>query len=709
VTGSQTAAQAAFENIKNIAEATRSPLNEVGDLYSKLTIATQSAGVSAAEVAQMTTTFSQALLLSGASAGEAQAAILQFGQAMASGRLQGDEFRSLMESSPVFMRKLSEALDRPIGDLKALASEGVLTAEIIRLAMQEMAPEVQDEFDQMQTTLGQSFTLIQNNFMEMMANVEASTGIFQGIANVLKTLSENTKIFAVIAAAAFGAATARMIFGIVRAMVALRSAIAGATLAQATLLAFGGPAGLAALAAGAAAATAAYFALSEMMDRNNAEMAEQQSRTEAEIAAQEALARANQGAAAAELARAQAAKTADKETERANRRAEQQAQARENSAARNAQRIRDNIAQLQVETTQLGERLDLDLRLVGTAEDYAEKQNRLFEIEKARAEAIAEIRAKELSTNPAENARQQAEAIAQVNAEYDRQTQQLERLIAIRIREAEVSGGRDVSAIGREGQAAVDAINAEIAARTQLFEYQRNQITETQRILSEAAEAEAVLREQAQGMDQALFDQRLKNIQDRKNAELAALAEVTEAERRKTELSISFSEGIRQAQQDALLRIQDEATYAKDLFNTAMDGFSNSILKFVETGKLSFKDLFKSLMAEIIKMQANKLFLQLFGGDGILGSLLPGVFGKKAVGGPVMAGKPYVVGERGPELFVPSGPGTVIANGRFGGGGVTQVTYNIQAVDALSFKQLVARDPEFIYSVTQAGARRLPR
>jgi phage-related minor tail protein len=73
-----------------------------------------------------------------------------------------------------------------------------------------------------------------------------------------------------------------------------------------------------------------------------------------------------------------------------------------------------------------------------------------------------------------------------------------------------------------------------------------------------------------------------------------------------------------------------------------------------------------------------------------------------------MAGQPYIVGERGPELFVPSGPGTVQANG-FGRGGATQVTYNIQAVDARSFKELVARDPEFIYSVTQVGARRIPR
>jgi phage-related minor tail protein len=171
--------------------------------------------------------------------------------------------------------------------------------------------------------------------------------------------------------------------------------------------------------------------------------------------------------------------------------------------------------------------------------------------------------------------------------------------------------------------------------------------------------------------------------------------------------------GLAQAQNEAMLRLTDNAAFAKDMFNMTMDGFSSAILKFAETGKLSFKDLFRTLMAELIKLQAQKLFLSLFGdgtkGTGIITNFVSGIFGKKAVGGPVMAGTPYMIGERGPELFIPSGPGTVVANDRMGGGGVTQITYNIQAVDALSFKQLVARDPEFIYSVSQAGARRLPR
>ena len=87
-----------------------------------------------------------------------------------------------------------------------------------------------------------------------------------------------------------------------------------------------------------------------------------------------------------------------------------------------------------------------------------------------------------------------------------------------------------------------------------------------------------------------------------------------------------------------------------------------------------------------------------------------------ASGGPARAGQPYIVGEEGPELFIPKNSGTVIPNDETmamaGGPGLGMtpptVNYNINAVDAASFKQLVARDPEFIFNVTQAGARRIP-
>ena len=82
----------------------------------------------------------------------------------------------------------------------------------------------------------------------------------------------------------------------------------------------------------------------------------------------------------------------------------------------------------------------------------------------------------------------------------------------------------------------------------------------------------------------------------------------------------------------------------------------------------------------------------------------------KAKGGPVKAGNPYIVGEEGPELFVPGATGTIIPNNNLQGSGrgAGGTVINISAVDTQSFQQAIARDPEFIFNVSRAGARRQP-
>ena len=724
VAGSQAAANEAFGQITGIADRTRSGLADVADLYSKIALAGENLGLSQAQVAQTTETFTKALKLTGAGAAQSSAAILQFGQALASGVLSGDEFRSLMENAPGFMRKFSEVLGISQGELRKLAKEQVLTADVVIAATQEMAASVEDDFAKTTPTIADAFTVLRNNIMLMFDEINKGSGVFEYVRKLVTLLAENIgvafKFIGAMIAFALGARAVALVLNFVKALQVLRAATKAQTIAQAALLALGGPAGLAALAAGAIAATAAYVMLDKAIPDSIAlpeapkpvDLGEAPSAKEL-LAAAKKKAQADKDAAKAAKDSAREAESAAKKAAREQAR---EAEARKRTAERNLQGIKENIAQLKVETTAMGEKLALDLRLVGTAEDYIEQQQKIFDINKARDKTIADIQAKELSTAPAENLRLQAEEIAKVNAEYDKQIKSLDTLIAIRIKEAQTTGGRDVARIGRDGAAAVDAINTELGARKFLFDYQKRAAIETNRINAKAAEDEAVLNETRATMDKKLYDQLLLNIQNRKAADLAALGEVTEAERKKNETLRSFGEGLADAQREATRRLYDDAQIAKEMFNMTMNGFSDSILKFVETGKLSFKDLFKSLMAELIKLQAQRLFMSLFGDGtagskgGIVGSIFSGIFKKRAVGGPVMAGTPYIVGERGAELFVPSGPGTVVANGRFGGGGgVTQVNYNINAVDALSFKQLVARDPEFIYSVSQAGARRLPR
>ena len=148
--------------------------------------------------------------------------------------------------------------------------------------------------------------------------------------------------------------------------------------------------------------------------------------------------------------------------------------------------------------------------------------------------------------------------------------------------------------------------------------------------------------------------------------------------------------------------------------NTGIRTLSEDLVDAFEKGESAgdvfknfFKNMIKQIIADIIRLMVFLPILQAFGfnvtGGTITGFTNP--FRSTGVGGGnVMARRPMLVGEQGPELFIPSNSGSLVPNGGLG----QQVTYNINAVDAPSFQQLVASDPQFIYAVTQAGARTIP-
>jgi len=157
------------------------------------------------------------------------------------------------------------------------------------------------------------------------------------------------------------------------------------------------------------------------------------------------------------------------------------------------------------------------------------------------------------------------------------------------------------------------------------------------------------------------------------------------------------------------LRVSLEAAGFGDHIKTLTDGLTKAAMAFEDaltqafmTGELNLKKFGDLLKETLVRAFIQKTI------TGPIGALMG-----LAAGGPAQAGTPYIVGEKGPELFVPNTSGTVIPNDQItnnGGMGVGggQVTYNINAVDAPSFQALVASDPQFIYAVTQAGARTIP-
>ena len=160
------------------------------------------------------------------------------------------------------------------------------------------------------------------------------------------------------------------------------------------------------------------------------------------------------------------------------------------------------------------------------------------------------------------------------------------------------------------------------------------------------------------------------------------------------------------------------AEEAKTYFNDFSRAFEDTIVTLVQGGKVNFRDFANSIIADFARIQARKMlvnaangYTEAGGASGIIQTI--GSFFGFAAGGAVQAGVPITVGERGPEMFIPTSAGTIVPNnamstGNTSPGSQTIVNYNIQAVDASSFRSLVARDPSFIYAVTEQGRRSQP-
>jgi hypothetical protein len=209
----------------------------------------------------------------------------------------------------------------------------------------------------------------------------------------------------------------------------------------------------------------------------------------------------------------------------------------------------------------------------------------------------------------------------------------------------------------------------------------------------------------------------------------------------------SFSYGWEKAFKEYADNATNSSRIASNLFTKAMSGMEDALVNFAKTGKFTWKNFVNMMLEELLRAQIQSTFAKMLGGmrggmGGGGGSLLGGLFGGIgkmfsggsgqqgptpdggnlsggggifsgigklfgfANGGSVVGNSPILVGERGPEMFIPGNSGSIVPNDKLSGG--SNVTYNINAVDAMSFKAMIARDPQFLYAVTQQGAKSLP-
>ncbi|MDW5417749.1 tape measure protein [Iodobacter sp. CM08] len=164
---------------------------DTSNLFVQMARATSGLGVQQGVVLDFTDKVSKGLVVSGAAAEGSKAALLQFAQAMQSGVLRGEEFNSINEQAPFLLDALASGLGKARGDLKGLADDGQLTADIVFPAMLRGLSGVDAQFGQMAPTVGRATQALSDHSAVALHEFDKQSGASKGLASAITFLNQN--------------------------------------------------------------------------------------------------------------------------------------------------------------------------------------------------------------------------------------------------------------------------------------------------------------------------------------------------------------------------------------------------------------------------------------------------------------------------------------------------------------------------------------
>lgn len=169
------------ERVFNITQQTRSSLDATATLYARLERGTRQYNTSAEDLAKLTTIINQGFVVSGATAQEAENAIIQLSQGIASGVLRGEEFNSVAEQGSRLMVALADSMGVGIGELRQMAAAGKLTTDVVVNGLLSQGVTIGNEFANTTTTISQALQVAGNNITKFFgenSTVKTGTAIF---------------------------------------------------------------------------------------------------------------------------------------------------------------------------------------------------------------------------------------------------------------------------------------------------------------------------------------------------------------------------------------------------------------------------------------------------------------------------------------------------------------------------------------------------
>ena len=382
------------------------------------------------------------------------------------------------------------------------------------------------------------------------------------------------------------------------------------------------------------------------------------------------------------------------------------------------------------------EDLNFQLKSLTMSEDQVQLEQNRRDILKEQSDALADLSKKEQEIKDnkelSNKGRQEALAlIAQERAAIQSATQEelaaseatLKAIQAKNIEIAKATHLMELQQKANENKAALTALEDQIklvglygdkledtTAQLELQNKLREIDVEYQNALLDLENQRTKLGEERYAMELANIAAVKAQAVEAANAQAAAQKKLTDLQRKSDRYDVKAAIGKRM---EELARSVDPAITAVESLNSVFDRMGDAIDNFVDTGKFKFGDFARSVIADIakiaLKAAATKILTSVFGG----------IFGK-AAGGPVMAGKPYIVGEQGPELFVPNSAGSIMTNASMnknaGNGGQsaqpvvnnTYITNNISAIDSKSVAQMFVENRKSLLGASTMARKELP-
>lgn len=228
VTNSQSELNRASEATFEIAQKTGAAWDGVADIYSKFSTNSKTLHIDQKETARLTEIVTKATAISGSSASGAQDALTQFGQALASGKLQAEEFNSMQDNASGVLDAMARGLGKTRGELRNMMLQGELTGDVIVKSLLKAGSSVDTLYDKTDKTVGQAFTRLNNELVKFVGEASNSSGASVVLANGINLIAGNLNELISASMVAGAYFTGKFLFNAVTGM---REAVA-ASLAQ---------------------------------------------------------------------------------------------------------------------------------------------------------------------------------------------------------------------------------------------------------------------------------------------------------------------------------------------------------------------------------------------------------------------------------------------------------------------------------------------